>query len=123
MFIVLGLGSASFDLIGAEVAILPFVLLAVFGFIVIMPMAVLRRWVFYRRRLKNQTITAEYEPPLGLNPAEIGYLFDGKLRELEVGATIIGLIQRGLLHIKKVDHKKKIFAGPKVEEKTYRRSR
>jgi hypothetical protein len=97
-----------------------FILLAVGAFIVV-PLAFFRKWYFYRRRLKKQPITAEYEPPLDLNPAEIGYLFDGKLREREVAGTIIHLIQRGLLHVKKTEKGKRIFAGPRVDDnlKTY----
>jgi hypothetical protein len=115
MSIEIGLVSSSFVLRGAEIALLPWIIFIMFGLLIIMPGALLRRWFFYKRRLSSNVITAEYEPPLGLNPAEVGYLFDGKLRELEVGATIISLIQRGFLHIKKVNNKKKIFTGPRVD--------
>lgn len=116
MFIALEVSAVSFNLRSEEIPFLPFIILIIFGFIVIMPAALLRRWYFYKRRLSKNIITAEYEPPLGLNPAEIGYLFDGKLRELEVGATIIHLMQRGLLHVKKIDDEKRIFSGPRVEK-------
>lgn len=106
----------TFSSSNVDISVLPLLLLIVFGAVIIMPFAVFRRWYFYRRRLKKNIITAEYEPPLGLNPAELGYMFDGKLREQEVGATIIHLLQRGLLHIKKVDGVKKIFSGPKIED-------
>lgn len=94
-----------------------FILGIIGGVVFILPAALFRKWYFYRRRLKKQVITAEYVPPLGLNPAEIGYLFDGKLREQEVGATIIYLIQKGYLHLKKTNEgKKRIYAGPRVGE-------
>lgn len=87
---------------------------AIFSLLFVVPAAVLRRWYFYRRRLKGNVITAEYAPPLGFNPAEIGYMFDGKLGEREVGGTILHLISRGYLHVKEVDQSKRIFAGPRV---------
>ena len=111
----------SFTIKETSVVALP-ILIAVFvGLFIIIPSSLFRKWYFYRRRLKKNIITAEYEPPLGLNPAEIGYLFDGKLREQEVGAMIISLVQRGLLHVKKLDGKKLIFAGPRIDDsvKTY----
>lgn len=109
-------GALSFSLRGVEVTAVPFVLLAFFGLLFILPTIILRKRYFIARRLKKNPITAEYISPLDLNPAEIGYLFDGKLKELEVGATIIHLIQGGILHIKKVEEKKRIFAGPKVDD-------
>ena len=113
--------AVSVSLEGAEVGIFPLVIAVLVGLFFVLPSALFRKWYFYRRRLKKSVITAEYEPPLGLNPAEIGYLFDGKLREREVGATIISLIQKGYLHLKKVNGKKMIFAGPRVSDslKTY----
>lgn len=109
-------GALSFSLRGVEVTAVPFVLLAVIGLFFILPIIILRKRYFISRRLKKNPITAEYLPPLDLNPAEIGYLFDGKLKELEVGATIIHLIQSGILHVKKVEEKKKIFAGPRIDD-------
>ena len=85
--------AVSITLEGAEVGLFPVVIAVLVGIIFVLPAALFRKWYFYRRRLKRSMITAEYEAPLGLNPAEIGYLFDGKLREREVAATIIYLIQ------------------------------
>ncbi len=106
--------AASFTLEGIDIAWVPFLALVLFGLIVILPLALFRRWYFYRRRLSKNIITAEYEPPLGFKPAEIGYLFDGKVRDHEIGATIIHLVQSGHLHVKKVNGKKRIFAGPRI---------
>ncbi len=113
--------AVSITLEGAEVGLFPVVIAVLVGIIFVLPAALFRKWYFYRRRLKRSMITAEYEAPLGLNPAEIGYLFDGKLREREVAATIIYLIQKGFLHMKKVNQEKRIFAGPRVGNnlKTY----
>ncbi len=106
---------------GGEVAVIPFLSIVLVGIVFVVPPALFRKAYFYRRRLKKNVITAEYEPPLGLNPAEIGYLFDGKLREREIAATIIHLVQRGYLHVKAVKNQKKIYAGPRIGDdlKTY----
>lgn len=121
MFTTLAIYAVSITLEGAEVGIFPLVIAVIIGLVIVLPSAIFRKWYFYRRRLRKSVITAEYEPPLGLNPAEIGYLFDGKLREREVGATIIYLVQKGYLHIKKINGEKRIFAGPRVGDnlKTY----
>jgi hypothetical protein len=113
--------ASTVELNGAQVLLVPFVISVLLGMLVVVPVALYRKWYFYRRRLKKQVITAEYEPPLGFNPAEIGYMFDGKLGEREIAGTIIWLVQKGYLHIKKVDGGKRIFAGPNIDEnlKTY----
>jgi hypothetical protein len=110
--------AASVTIDGVQFAIAPIVVLISIGLVIVVPTALFRKWYFYRRRLKKRIITAEYEPPLGLNPAELGYMFDGKLGEREIAATIIDLIQRGCLHIKKTEHGTRIFAGPRVENNT-----
>ncbi len=115
MFVGLHLLGITIKSNGVNISFLPLLVFIIFGAVFILPFAVFRRWYFYRRRLKKNIITAEYEPPLGLNPAELGYMFDGKLRQQEVGGTIIHLLQRGVLHMRKVEGGKRIFAGPKVE--------
>jgi hypothetical protein len=106
----------SVTLEGEVIDLLPILVAIIVGFFLVIPSALFRKWYFIRRRLKKNVITAEYEPPLELNPAEVGYLFDGKLREQEVGAVIISLVQRGLLHVRKIEGQKRIFAGPRVDE-------
>ncbi len=109
-------GSArTFHIEGSEFLLTPLLIFLLFGFIVVIPAVFFRRWYFYRRRLKKRVITAEYVPPLELRPAEIGYLFDGKLREREVAGTIIDLIQRGFLHMRKTGQGKRIFSGPRID--------
>jgi|GEM_PF-4317410 len=51
------------------------------------------------RKLSSNLIIAEYDPPGGLSPAEIGYLFDTKLGKEEVFATILSLEQMGLVQL------------------------
>jgi uncharacterized membrane protein len=52
-----------------------------------------------------ETIGAEYEPPLGLRPAEIGVIMDERADTLDVSATIVDLAVRGYLTIKEIPKK------------------
>ena len=47
------------------------------------------------------TIIAEYEPPAGLSPAEVGTIYDEKTDKKEVSAEIINLAVKGCLKIKR----------------------
>lgn len=47
--------------------------------------------------LQQNVVIAEYEPPAGLSPAEVGYLYDTKLNAEELYGTIVDLQQRGLV--------------------------
>lgn len=116
MFAALFLTAVTVSLRGFDVLIVPFAFIVAIGVIIITPLALFRRWYFYRRRLKKHVITAQYESPLDLTPAELGYLFDGRLRDREVGATIIHLLQRGLLHTKKTEDGNRIFSGPRIDD-------
>jgi hypothetical protein len=51
------------------------------------------------RKLTANVVVAEYDPPEGLSPAEIGYLLDTKLGDEEVFATIVQLEQRGFVSL------------------------
>lgn len=51
------------------------------------------------------TIIAQYEPPDGLSPAEIGTMVDGSADNRDVSATIIDLAVRGFLKIKRTEEK------------------
>lgn len=53
----------------------------------------------------DETIVPEYEPPLGLRPAEIGTLIDEKADTLDVSATIVDLAVRGYLIITETEKK------------------
>ena len=52
-----------------------------------------------RRHKKDQTIIAQYEPPDGLSPAEIGYLVDDKANMVEVTAALIDTAVKGVIKI------------------------
>jgi len=54
---------------------------------------------------ENQAIVAQYAPPTGLTPAEVGLLYDYKFEDREVTATLIDLAMRGFIAIHKVDRK------------------
>lgn len=44
-------------------------------------------------------VVAQYEPPLGLSPAEIGYLYDMKCDNKEILATLFSLELRGVIRL------------------------
>jgi hypothetical protein len=96
-----------------QVSLIPFIILLFVGVFLLVPFTLFNKWYFYRRRLKKNVITADYESPAGLLPAEMQYLFGGINQERVVAATIIDLIQRSYLHMRKVNGKKRLFAGPK----------
>jgi len=100
---------------GFEIGLIPFVASSFLSLVIIVLPVLLKKWFFVRRRLKGSEITAEYLPPLGLSPAEISYLFNGEMHQRVVAATIINLIKRGILSAKKVEGKKRIFVGPRVD--------
>jgi len=54
-----------------------------------------------QKHLSSSVVKAEYEPPGGLSPAEIGYLFDSRSGVRESTATILDLEQRGFIRINK----------------------
>ncbi len=66
------------------------------------------------RRLQQQTIVAEYDPPGGLTPAEIGFLFDSKLSLAEIFGTVAYLEQQGLILITEQPDGLLITAGKTV---------
>ena len=52
--------------------------------------------------LDHESIIAEYEPPLGLRPGEIGTLIDETADTLDVTATIVDLASRGFITITEI---------------------
>lgn len=50
-----------------------------------------------KRQLADRTIAVEYEPPLRLSPAAIGYMHDGHLGAREVYAMTLYLEQKGYI--------------------------
>lgn len=64
------------------------------------------RWWRAKRRRANQTVIPEYEPPVGLTPAEIGYLQDDISTVREITATLIDLAVHGYIRIEQTEGKK-----------------
>jgi len=59
-----------------------------------------KRWYFARRRIASHKITAEYEPPIGLNPLEMSYLFRRKLSQQDFAAQLVYMAQEGVVHFR-----------------------
>jgi uncharacterized protein (TIGR04222 family) len=78
-------------------------LLALVGSATILPAIIIasvarKRAEIYMKQRKD-TVIAQYDPPLGLSPAEIGYLYDLKCDDTEVRATLFSLERRGAIKI------------------------
>ncbi len=63
--------------------------------------AVGRRRAEYVRNRRQAAVIAQYEPPLGLSPAEMGLLYDMQCGQNEIVATIFSLEHRGVIAIVK----------------------
>jgi hypothetical protein len=75
------------------------IILSIIGLTIAMiaiPIALLIKRAMIRYTLRSNVVTATYEPPAGLSPAELGYLFDHKFDEAQTVATIIDLLHRGI---------------------------
>jgi len=60
----------------------------------------IRRWRRHGRDPRGQgTIIAQYDPPAGMTPAEVGVLIDEKASDRDVTSTIVDLAVRGWLTI------------------------
>ncbi len=116
MLAALSLGAVTIELQGIEVSVITFTIALIIGIGVFLPLLLLRTWFFYRRRLRKNKITAEFDAPVGLGPAEIAYLFSSSDNDRILGATIIQLIQKGYLHLKRVNEQKVLFAGPRESD-------
>lgn len=77
----------------------------------------IKTWFFARRRILKQVITAEYDAPLDLNPAEISYLFRRQLDSRDFAALLVHMSHEGVIHFRKQDGKRVVFAGPKYRGK------
>ncbi len=60
-------------------------------------------WVHGRDPMHGATILAEYEPPPGLRPAEVGLVADDRVDPRDITATILDLAVRGRLKIREED--------------------
>ena len=110
-------GSLTLSLGGYEIAALPYALILVTTTFAVLPAILFRKWYASRRRLQINLITSEFDPPAKLTPAEVQYLFGGINKQRITAATIIHMVQRGLLHMRKVDNKKMLYVGPRVSDK------
>lgn len=72
-------------------------------------MAAIIRWLGIRlaekRAERDQTIIAEYQPPKGLTPGELGLITDNKTSLVEVTATLIQAAVAGYIKIEQVTEK------------------
>ncbi len=66
----------------------------------------LRIWSARGRDPKLGSITARYEPPEGLTPAEVGVIIDNSADMRDVTATIVDLAVRGYLVIEETEEEK-----------------
>lgn len=70
---------------------------------------VIRRWMTHGRDPKGKgTVVAQYDPPPGLTPGEMGTMFDEHANHRDVVATIVDLAVRGYLSITEIKTKKLI---------------
>lgn len=83
----------------AYIAIILTVILLLFSPIYLI--SKIRRKSYEVSRQFGSIIKAEYEAPLGLTPAELGYLSDAVFSKRELYATLLDLEQRGYLNIEK----------------------
>lgn len=58
-----------------------------------------RRQAEQLRNKRTGTVLAQYEPPHGLSPAEVGFLYDMRAGQAEIIATLFDLEQRGIIRI------------------------
>lgn len=79
----------------------------VLGLIGILIGTIIRLISLYQQRKarQNETVIAQYEPPDGLLPAEMGILIDNKTTMSEITATLIDLAVRGYIKIQQTDKK------------------
>lgn len=61
--------------------------------------------------IKKGTVIAEYDAPHLLSPAELGYLFDRDFGEHEMLATIVSLVQKGFVSIRKHEHRNPLLVA------------
>lgn len=92
-----------------------FYLVLVLAVLILLAMINLKTWFFARRRILRQLISVGYTSPLGLNPAEISYLFRRELDDRDFAGLLAYMSQKGVIHFRKHDGVKMIYPGPKYE--------
>lgn len=78
------------------------IVILLYGPIILVTILVSRalRRIQLAKQIRRKVIVAEYQPPLGLSPAELGYLYDTKVRNQELVATLLDLQQREVISIR-----------------------
>lgn len=96
--------SGSYEGFGAYVAflIVGCLIFTLFG-LLLLPMLIIaglaRRQAERFKNQRESTVVAQYEPPHGFTPAEVGLLYDMRCTERDVLATLFELEQRGIVSV------------------------
>lgn len=72
-------------------------------FLVARALAIVTQLIVHYRWQRRSVVIAEYNPPMGLNAAELGYLFDRKFGDNELLATLVSMAQKGAVTIDTAD--------------------
>jgi uncharacterized membrane protein YgcG len=81
-------------------------------------------WVRKGRDPVRTSVMAEYEPPPGLTPSEVGTLADHKAQMHDITSTLVDLAVRGYVRIEEVETKSRIpLLGRKQEEWIFHQTR
>ncbi len=91
-------GGAAYGFILIVVSIL-LMLLGLLALPALIVAAIARRQAEHIRNKRASTIVAQYDPPRGLSPAEVGLLYDMHCGQNEIMATLFDLEQRGIVRI------------------------
>ncbi len=75
-------------------------------------------WRRYGRDPRSRgTVIAQYEPPAGLRPGEVGVVFNERANQRDLSATIIDLAVRGYLEITEIEKKHALGLGHSTDYK------
>jgi Predicted membrane protein (DUF2207) C-terminal domain/Predicted membrane protein (DUF2207) N-terminal domain len=87
---------------------------ALANWFLLIPLGLILAWFLFwwkrgRDALGRRTIIPEFEPPLGLRPAEVGVLLDDRLDRRDVTAGIVDLAVKGVLTISDKDDERRLI--------------
>jgi hypothetical protein len=90
-------------------------------YFVIYPTVVILERNRHARRIKTQLVTSIYKIPLNLTPVDMAYLFSPRVKKSQIYATVIDLVNRGVLRSEGSKTDIKLAIGPRVDNelKTY----
>ncbi|MBI2984781.1 MAG: DUF2207 domain-containing protein [Candidatus Kerfeldbacteria bacterium] len=84
-------------------------------------------WRYWKRQGRDPagpgTVIAQYDPPPGMTPGEMGVLFDERANQRDVVATIIDLAVRGYVDITETKEKKLLGLAASTDYELRRRKR